>query len=262
VITESADTYVDAASPAAAFVESPAMKVNATAFGLIRFALTALPAGTTTQQIAKATMQLWLMPDSLSMTGSISVYEVTSDFAMRTVTYNTRPSLASVPVTTVALPGNSRYVEVDITPLVKKWLTAPAGNYGVAVLPASFSTAPDVNLGTKWNLAASQPPILDITVTSMGPAGPPGPQGPAGPQGPPGPAAPVLYTMCAGGATSPVACSCSHVLSQTQVSAAGCAADSYCSANIPDNPCSTSALPYGTRNCNQMYYGFCCVCSS
>ena len=165
VITESADTYVDSASPNTAFVESPSINVSQHAFGLIRFGLTALPTGTTTSQITKATLQLWQMPDSPNVAGSISVYEVTSDFAMRTVTYNTRPSLAAAPVATVVLPGNSRYVEVDITPLVKKWMTAPTGNYGIAVLPASFPTSLDVHLGTKWNLAASQPPILDISLT-------------------------------------------------------------------------------------------------
>lgn len=53
---------------------------------------------------------------------------------------------------------------VDAASPAAAFIEAPAGNYGVAVLPASFSAAPDVNLGTKWNLAASQPPILDITI--------------------------------------------------------------------------------------------------
>src|SRR3954467_6720895 len=69
VITESADTYVDSTSPDTNFVESPAIKVNQSAFGLIRFGLTALPSGTTTSQIAKATLQLWQMADSPNLVG-------------------------------------------------------------------------------------------------------------------------------------------------------------------------------------------------
>jgi Collagen triple helix repeat (20 copies) len=92
----------------------------------------------------------------------------------------------------------------------------------------------------------------------QGPVGPQGPQGPAGPQGPPGV---PLYTVCIGGATGPVHCSCTHVLSETQVSSSSCFSDSHCTASIPTNPCSTGAFPLNTTQCGVTYYGVCCICN-
>lgn len=106
--------------------------------------------------------------------------------------------------------------------------------------------------------------------TGVGPQGPPGPQGPAGPQGVQGPIGPVgpqgppgvpLYTVCIGGATGPVHCSCTHVLSETQVSSSSCFSDSNCTASIPTNPCSTGAFPLNHAQCGVTYYGVCCICN-
>lgn len=109
--------------------------------------------------------------------------------------------------------------------------------------------------------------------------GPPGPRGPAGPQGPQGPQGPVgttglqgpqgsqgspgqvTFSVCVGGSLVPVGCSCTHVLSQTQISAAGCGSGSFCTASVPTNPCSTGSFPAGNVRCNTTYYGVCCVCN-
>lgn len=272
VITGSADSYVDSMNPTVMYGGSLTMNITSHSYGLLRFVLSSVPAGTTSSQIAKATLQLWEIPDSPNNSGSISIYELTSDFVASTVTYNTRPSMASLPIATVSALANSRYIEIDITSLVQKWIATPSTNHGIAILPASSSMSLDLLLGTKWNTAESQPPILDITVFAPplpGPQGPAGPQGPIGPQGPQGPSVSTgpAFALCSAGATSPLSCSCTHLLSQIQVKGVtdgsnNILSNGTCTANTATNPCSTAAIStFGSWQSNTTYYGICCVCN-
>lgn len=274
VVTGSADTYIDSQNPTTAYGGSLAMNISQHSSGLVRFvsATTALPAGTTSSQIAKATLQLWVLPDSVNNAGSVSIYEVTSTFSATTVTYNTRPSTASSPFATASASALSRYIEIDITPLVKQWVTTPSTNYGVEIRPSSSSPSLDLLIGTKWNTAGSQPPILDITLAGPqgvpGPQGSIGPQGPVGPQGPPGPSVSTgpAFSVCAAGALTPLNCSCTHLLSQIQIrgytdSFNNLVSNGSCTANST-TPCSTTAVVSSTnREPNKSYYGVCCVCN-
>jgi len=260
VITDTADTYIDSQNPTTAYGGSLAMEISQHSSGLLRFAslANALPFGTTSSQIAKANLQLWVIPDSVNNAGSFSIYEVTASFIASTVTYNTRPAVASLPVGTASAGVQSRYVEIDITPLVQKWVATPTTNLGIAIMPSSSSPTLDLLIGTKWNTAGSQPPILDITL--VGPQGPAGPQGPTGPPGPQGPAAATMYSLCASDSLSPISCSCPHVLSRTEVTGS-CDRNGFCSANIPDHPCATTAWS-NHASCSFTYYGVCCVCTN
>jgi|tagenome__1003787_1003787.scaffolds.fasta_scaffold20762001_2 hypothetical protein len=275
VITDSADTYIDSQNPTTAYGGSLAMNISQHSSGLLRFVsvTTALPAGTTSSQIVKANLQLWVMPDSVNNAGSISIYEITSSFSATTVTYGTRPPIASSPIATASASAVSRYIEIDITPLVQKWVATPSTNNGIEIIPSSSSPSLDLLIGTKWNTAGSQPPILDITLSGpQGPQGLQGPQGPQGLQGPQGPQGPSVSTgpafaSCSAGATSPLSCSCTHRLSEIQISATTdgrneTTSNGYCTANTATNPCSTYALlTFTSSQPNTTYYGVCCICN-
>src|SRR4051812_26139252 len=140
VTTVNADAYVDSASPNSNFSGALELNVSSTATAYFRFSLSALPAGITRGQIVKATLQLWEIPTSISPSGSLNIRQVTSAWTAASVTFNTRPSMASTATATVVTAATSRYQEVDVTSLVQQWIDVPASNYGLAVLPASGST--------------------------------------------------------------------------------------------------------------------------
>lgn len=124
----------------------------------------------------------------------------------------------------------------------------------VADVQGYFSAAPSGLVGPPGPSGPTGPPGPQ---GPQGPAGATGPQGPQGPQGPPGP---VTFSVCVSGARSPVSCSCTHVISQTQVSGVGCQGGGHCSASVPTNPCSASAFG-SSQTCGVSYYGVCCVCN-
>jgi hypothetical protein len=158
------DTYVTSATPGQNFSTAQTLNVNPQSITLLRFNLTALPAGTTPTQIAKATLHLWVNPASPNPNGNLTVVPVGSDWNEPAVTYANKPSTLASPKTTQALkPGVSGYdLEVDVTEHVKKWLTTPAANFGLAITAAT--PAVNMALDSMENTATSHVAFLDITV--------------------------------------------------------------------------------------------------
>jgi len=163
--------------------------VNSNLTTLIRFDLGTMPPGTVGIDVEKATLLLWL--NNVSTAGSVEVYALTSDWSEKSVTYNTQPGMATLPMTTVAVtsPMEAGYVAVDVSNLVRYWLDHPGSGYGVA-LKAVGTTS--VAFDSKENVGI--PPMLDVTLLTAGAAGPAGPAGPPGPIGPAGPTGPIGAT--------------------------------------------------------------------
>lgn len=270
LVMGSADTYIDSLTPNTAYSAVQTMHITSHSSGLLRFvsATSALPPGTTSTQIAKANLMVWVTAETLNNTGSLEVYELTSPFTASSVTYNTRPTTASSPTDTKSAAALSRYLEFDITSLVQKWVANSGTNNGIEIRPTASSTATDMLIGTKWNTSGSQPPILDITLTgpvgATGPQGPAGPTGATGPQGPPGSSGSsgLPYGTCVGGSRNPLSCSCAHLLSEVKVrgnvNVFGTVSNQSCVASSP-TPCSTDAV--GGNDVPSDYYGVCCVCN-
>ena len=229
VTTVNADTYVDSSSPDSNFGGALELKVSSTATAYFRFSLSALPTGITSGQVVKATLQLWEIPTSINPSGSISIRQLTSAFIAGSVTYNTRPSMASTTAVTVVASATSRYQEVDLTSLVKQWIDDPASNYGLAVLPASGSSTLNILYGSKWNTSGSQPALLDITLTSG-----------------------RTFAVCVSPLKSDSgSCSCA-VKTISKVSVLGS-----CTATSDTGECSASGFVGNPSD----VYGSCCVCS-
>lgn len=119
---------------------------------LVRFDLSGLPPGTTIGQVTQATAKLYL--NTVSLSGSIDVCEVTGSWSEANVVYTSRPVLnpaaiqANVPVSTA-----SKYVVLNVTQAVKDWINGTANN-GIALLPASASpcTYGAANVGNSINI--------------------------------------------------------------------------------------------------------------
>ncbi len=151
-LTPLGDAMINSNAPATNFggqAELMVSKVGNTlqpeARSLLRFDLTAIPAGSTIQ---RATLRL----HQIRATGgnwTMNLARVSADWNANTVTWNTRPPVGAFPDYTFdAPPGDDIVLTVDVTNLVERWVYTPGSmpNYGfelsgVTVIGASLTRA-------------------------------------------------------------------------------------------------------------------------
>jgi hypothetical protein len=151
---------------------------------LVKFDLSGVPAGTTGNQVTKATVKLYV--NTVSLSGTLDVCQVTSPWTEASTVFTSKPTLSATPLATaVPVSTASKYIVVDITTAVKAWQNGTANN-GIALLPSSAtpcnsstygapSTSINVKLDGKENISASHDAGLNVvlsltngTVTSVG----------------------------------------------------------------------------------------------
>lgn len=185
------DAYTSEASIKQKRGTQPTIWVNPKQTGFVRFDLSALPSNLPREQIAKATLRLWV--SKVIHGGNATASPVESDWNELTITHATAPTVGGTPVGSIALPAGrkSLYVSLEITDLVRDWATGVRGNYGVVIKSDGSSSAV---FDAKENMATSHEPTLEIVLAGPeGKRGLPGidgmvgPQGIQGPQGPPPP---------------------------------------------------------------------------
>ncbi|HMH16476.1 MAG TPA: DNRLRE domain-containing protein [Edaphobacter sp.] len=145
----------------------------------LQFDLSTLPTGTTSTQISRATLTVFV--NRVNAAGTVSVSPVTSGWVESGVTSATAPTTgAAVGAFGVLLPG--QFASVDVTALVQGWVANSATNYGVALT----SAAANVLLDSKENDETGHVARLDVTLVSQGAPGATGAQGSQGVPGTPG----------------------------------------------------------------------------
>jgi hypothetical protein len=192
------DTYVSSSSPSSAYGTLPFLNVGNGSSALVQFDLSPLPAGTTSANITKANLILYV--ERLPITGALDLSPATSAWSELTATFNTSPSLGSV-ASTIPISSAQTYIVVDVTSIVQGWVTTPSSNFGIDLQASTTSPGTVALLDAKENTTGSHAPRLEIILASAGATGPQGPAGPAGPQGPAGvdgPAGPTGLTGPAG----------------------------------------------------------------
>ena len=152
--------------------------------GLFQFDLSNLPAGTTAANIGKATLTVYL--NKVLVAGGLNFAEVSTPWSESAVTFATRPSGIGAFATNVPVSASGEYVTVDVTNVVKSWVSGALPNYGVEVTASLSSPTTSVVLDSKESTTTSHPAQLDITIVSQGPQGTQGTQGSQGSQGPQG----------------------------------------------------------------------------
>lgn len=212
-----ADATVSTAGPANNFGAWRTLAVGGSALSLLRFDLASvLPTGTSADQVKKATLLVATGP--VSTAGQFEVQAVYGPWDEATVTANTMPALGGYGSGTMArVATTGEFVPVDVTALVKSWVSNPAANHGLALVAKPGAAGAVISLPSKEAIASGRYTRLDVTLTNQGPAGergpagatgPAGPQGAQGPQGPQGPAGPAArLTTFWGTATGDSACS-------------------------------------------------------
>jgi hypothetical protein len=159
------------------------------AAGYIRFRLTGLPSGTTEGQVAKATLKLYV--SYLPVGSALTISRVTGAWTESSLGPGTvltlTPEVAGVPVTRA-----QQFVTIDVTQLVRDWMSGRQPNDGLALVGATDGSF--MSFDSKESPLTGHEPALEIALVaggSEGPAGPTGPAGPAGPAGEIGPAGPA-----------------------------------------------------------------------
>lgn len=165
-----ADSYV-ASSPAAAasinYGSASVLKVIGTsAEALLRFDLSALPAGATAADVSKATLFVWV--GTINTAGALQVSDVSAAWAETGVTYNTAPGLGAIVASSVPVSASAvgYYVAFDVTNSVKNWIGAPAANFGLAIQADAAAPATSVLIDSKESTGTSHPSYIDIATAS------------------------------------------------------------------------------------------------
>lgn len=97
-----------------------------------------------------------------------------------------------------SINSTASFVAIDITPLVKAWVSGSVVNQGFAIDAASGVTNLNLYFDAQESTATSHEPQLEIGLASVGPQGPAGPAGPQGPTGAPGVQGPAGSTGAQG----------------------------------------------------------------
>ncbi len=194
-----ADTHINSASPAANYGTATAVKVGGGYTGLVQFDLSSLPADLTAAQINKATVTFYV--NAVSASGAVDISQVTSTWTETEVNATNRPTFLSAFATGVATTTSKEYITVDMTRLVKDWVTGAAPNFGVQISAAVGAPGTILVLDSKETQTTSHSAFVDVVIQSVGPTGPTGPQGTAGRQGPIGTSVSIQGAIGSTGAT-------------------------------------------------------------
>lgn len=197
-----ADTYIVPSAPTTNYGTSVNLVAGPTRrVALLRFDLAGLPAGTTSDTVAGATLTVWVQ--RANQDGMLQVLPVGGAWEETVVTAATVPTLGET-ISTAPVAATGGYVTFDVTGMVRGWLNG-APNNGIALVAAPATPGIAATLDSKENIRTSHPAVLQVSLAAAGIAGPQGPAGAQGPMGPPGPegAAGPAGPAGATGATGP-----------------------------------------------------------
>ena len=153
--------------------------------GFLQFDLSTLPAGTTSADIQKATLTLFVTPGKVKATGTFDVKMMTGAWSESTINGANISGLVGAPaVVGVPIDGSDsgQFVPIDITDVVKYWVDGGL-NFGIALVGVG---AINVQFDAKESKLTGHHAQLDIVTSAVGGTGAAGPTGPTGPIGPAG----------------------------------------------------------------------------
>jgi hypothetical protein len=153
--------------------------------GLIQFDLSALPAGTSSASVSKASITLFV--NKLGSPGAIDIYAANGLWTEAAVNGENAPAAGLVVASQLPVTTASTYITIDATAIVKDWLDGTFANSGILIVADPGSPSTSVLFDSKESSTTSHPAILQVTLSGTGAPGPAGPAGAQGAQGPAGP---------------------------------------------------------------------------
>lgn len=134
--------------------------VDAKSNALLRFDISDLPAGTTSGQVRKATLRLWVR--SNPKPGSIAVGIVSGGWDEELVTAQSAPGFLPTGVTSILPTKGKTTLSLDVTDVVRSWV-AGAPNNGLLIAPEVPGNALKVVFDSRES-QTGHAPTLDIEV--------------------------------------------------------------------------------------------------
>ena len=183
-VTLSGDASVNSAHASVPYGALSNLYVGNGNTAFLQFDLKTLPAGTTSAQVSRALLTVFV--NRVNAAGAVTVSPVSVPWGEYSVTSATAPATgASIGSFPVSIPG--QFISVDVTAQVQAWLNASAHDTGFALA----SSAANVLFDSKENDETAHAARLDVTLVSQGPQGVQGPIGPPGVAGPAGATGPI-----------------------------------------------------------------------
>ncbi|HKY44877.1 MAG TPA: DNRLRE domain-containing protein, partial [Pyrinomonadaceae bacterium] len=161
------DAFTQTGTPNQNFGTNANLRVASGVNSHLTFDLSSLPPGTSANDVAKATLRLWV--NAVTTPGSFNIRRITGVWNESTLTSNTAPSLGSVEISDVTITAQDvdAFVTVDLTPLVKDWINGIVPNNGLAIVANAVNT--NIRFDSKENGQTSHEPRLEIRL--KGPKG-------------------------------------------------------------------------------------------
>ena len=153
----------------------------------VKFSLGTLPPGITASNVTQARLRIWVNNSTVTL-GPITLTPITSAWDELTITNSTSSTMTFGLPKVSGLPVNSSsdFISIDITALVKAWVSGALVNEGFVIDTATGTTSLNLYFDSKESTLTSHEPRLEIQLDSVGPQGPQGANGATGPQGPVG----------------------------------------------------------------------------
>ena len=175
-VNASDDAYVDLAARGANFGKNPNLLVRRARgkgrggdrAAFLKFDLSALPDDLLPDEVAKATLRLWVQ--QVRKPGTLVVEQVLDDWDETDITGRNAPdSEAAVPEVAVELgfADAGRFLTVDVTDVVLAWLADPAADHGLALV----SDGAEAWFDSKENPQTGHAPELEVALVAVSTAG-------------------------------------------------------------------------------------------
>jgi hypothetical protein len=154
------DTYTDLRNSTAIFGTRPTILVTAQRrIGFARFDLAPLPADLDLLDVRKATLRLYV--ESVVQPGRISVHAALGDWNESTLNAATAPPFGTrIDETTIGAATRDKFVHLDVTDLVRAWVTDRRATFGLLLHSESGS----FTINAKESRRMSHPMVIEVVI--------------------------------------------------------------------------------------------------
>ena len=184
------------------------LRINRNNTGFLKFTLaSSLPTDVSAADINKATLKLFIY--DIKNEGELSIRRVTQGWTELGIPANDiSPEVdvvAPAKIFKVTKAQTGHWIELDVTRIVKGWITLPTSNQGFALSVEDGSLLDGV-IDSKESRTTSHQALLDVVLNNKGATGATGPIGLTGATGPAGSTGPIGLTGATGpaGSTGPI----------------------------------------------------------
>ena len=119
----SGDAHVNSLYPDVSFGALPFLQAGGTTRTFVKFDLSGLPPHLSPSDLSRASLVLWV--GRVAVAGEVQVSEAAGPWDEATLTYSLAPLPSGAFIATFPVSQASRFVTVDVTVTVLRWLQSP-----------------------------------------------------------------------------------------------------------------------------------------